>query len=224
MSTYYFTKSGILKFYALDRDLRQSVPNYTGASYDEPSLSVVTSVALSESELTALGELITNYSDPAVFLELISTSTDATRSETTNSSTPSVVQSFIYSVTGADGNGVFNAIKSVIEYRTDDVSYWANFSGSLTATVSIKCYTRDYTFTTETLDITSVANSWKAMALDDPSGTVNKVDKVYKTCMLEGLRNFVANYDCIWVYVISVSNPNVYMTIHAKQMLYYNVM
>lgn len=59
MSTYYFTKSGILKFYALDRDLRQSVPNYTGASYDEPSLSVVTSVALSESELTALGELIT---------------------------------------------------------------------------------------------------------------------------------------------------------------------
>lgn len=223
MSSYNFTKSGVLKFSALDRDLRTTISTYDGANYNDPSLTVYTTAPLSQQDLTTLTDLVNNYVDPEFFLTLSYTSTDTTFSEKTNSTTPDTVQSFFYSTTGANGNGTFNAIKSVIEYSTNNVAYWSNFSGSLTATFSIKCYTRDYVLTNDSIDITDIANTWKSMALADPIGSIGQQDKVYRTFMVEGLRNYVANYDCVWVYVISVSNPNVYMCVQAKQMLYYDI-
>jgi len=218
MSQYSFTKSDVQKPYALI-DALQNTGLYAWLTYESPALVVGTTHELTNEELASLTSVIDNYTDPEIFLMLSSTIPDTLRSITTNSPTPEVVQGFIYSNTFND-IGTFNAIKSVLEYQTNDVQNFIDFSGSCFVTYEIKCYTRNLVICSYQLDITDVCESWKTMAENNETGP----KLVYKTFMVEGLRNLVADYDCIWNYIISVSNPNVNVTIHAKQMLYYNIL
>lgn len=219
MPQYSFNKSGISKIYAFEPAIRNT-PHFDGYSYTDPDLVVYTSDDLSNEELSTLQTSIENYSDPAVFLVLNSTIPDTVRSATTNSTTPQTVQTFIYTNTNLNGNATFNAIKTVLEYSTDDVSQWADFTGPLTVNFEIFCYTRSITISNLNIDITSVGNNWKQMALNNNTGP----HTVYKTFLIEGLRNSVAKYDCLWNYILSVSDSKLKTTIHAKQMLYYDIM
>lgn len=219
MSQYSFNKPGIGKVYAFEAAIRNT-PLYNGYSYTDPDLVIYTQESLTNEQLTSLETLIQNYVDPQVFLVLNSTIPDTIRSKTTNSTSPEVVQTFIFTNTNLQGNGTFNAIKTILEYSTDDVSQWVDFDGQLSVTFEIYCYTRSISISTHTIDITNVANSWKEMALNNETGN----RKVYRTFQVEGLRNIVANHDCLWNYILSVSDSKLQATIHAKQMLYYDVM
>lgn len=220
MSEYNFVKPNVLKAYALDSVLK-STPFYTGLTYNQPeSLIVYTSQELSSEQYQTLSGLIESFTDPEVFLSLVASVPDTLRSSTTSSSTPEVVQTFIYSNTFNGVTGTFNAIKTVLEYKTNNVQNFVNFSGQCFVTFEIYCYTRNFLIASHQLDITDVCESWKQSALEGSSDPA----VIYKTFMVEGLRNVVANYDCLWNYKLSVSDPNVQATIHAKQMLYYDLM
>lgn len=218
MPVYTFSKPGIEKPDAFHQ-LMVAVPYYDGWSYDSGILNVITLQELSPAQYTALQTTVENYTDPAVYLILDSTVPDTVRSATTNATSPTIVQTFIYSNTNIQGMGVFNAIKSVLEYATQDVSEWVDFTGTLTVGFEIYCYTRKIVIHSTTLDITSVANEWKQAALDGHTGPAF----VYRTYQVEGLRGVVANHDCLWNYILHVSDPKLYVTVHAKQMLYYQV-
>jgi hypothetical protein len=221
MSEYNFEKTGIEKFIAIDNQIRTLLTStvYDGSNYNGTTLTVLTSRELTGQELTDLTELITNYTDPAVYLELLSTMTDASRSYQVNALSPSTVQSFIYTNTDSSGNGVFNAIKTILEFSTDDVALWSLFSGSLIVTYKLLCYTRNLTLFEETLDITDIANTWKSNALSLETGPKT----VFRTHMVEGLRTVVADYDCVWNFMLTVSDAKLKTAIHCKQMLYYNI-
>lgn len=219
MSQYTFNKPGVGKVYAFEATICNT-PKYNGYIYTDPDLTIFTSEALSTEEFNSLQAIIQNYTDPAVFLVLNSTIPDTIRSNTTNSTSPEVVQTFIFTNTNQYGNGTFNAIKTVFEYATDDVSQWADFEGQLTVSFQIYCYTRGISISNFTINITDVANSWKQMAQNNETG----YRTVYRTFVVEGLRNSVANYDCLWNYILGVFDSKLKTTIHAKQMLYYDIM
>ncbi len=219
MPQYSFVKSGIGKMYAFEASIH-NIPHYDGYTYSDPELTIFTTDELTNEQLLSVETIIQNYSDPAVFLVLNSTVPDTVRSITTNSTTPEVVQTFIFTNTNQYGSGTFNAIKTVLEYATDDVSLWANFEDQLTVTFKIHCYTRNVDISEFTINITDVANTWKQMALNNQTGP----HSVYRTFQVEGLRSSVANFDCLWNYILSVSDPNLKATVHAKQMLYYDIM
>lgn len=219
MSQYSFVKSGIGKVYAFEAQIRNT-PLYDGYSYTDPDLVIYTKESLTNEQLSSLETIVQTYTDPAVFLVLNSTIPDTIRSKTTNSTTPEIVQTFIFTNTNLQGNGTFNAIKTVLEYHTDDVSQWADFTGPLTVDFQIYCYTRGISISTFTIDITNIADSWKQMALNNETGDRT----VYRTFLIEGLRNSVATFDCLWNYILTVSDSKLKTTIHAKQMLYYDIM
>lgn len=203
---------------AFEKQIRPTA-KYLSYMYSDPSLTIETTEALTEGELTTLTTIITDYTDPAIYLELASTITDAGVSTLTNSTTPEVVQTYIYTNTNSDGVGVFNAIKTVIEYSTDNVENFLLFTGSASITFTIKCLTRNFVISTNTIDITDIKNGWKTIAENLGTGK----QKEYRTFLVEGLRDVVANYDCLWQYIISVSDPRIFVKLHAKQCLYYNI-
>lgn len=215
---YEFTKSGIQKIPAFDAYIR-TTEHFESYIYEDPNLKVNTTQELTQEEQNTLGTSIGNYVDPEIFLILTSTIPDTTRSESTNSSTPSSLQTFIYSNKNPEGLGTFNAIKTVLEYSTSDVTQWSTFTGTLTATLSIYCYTRGITLSTNVIDLTYIANEWKEMALAEQTGSRS----ILRTFQIEGLRNVVASYDCLWNYIVSVSDSKLNARIHAKQMLYYDI-
>ncbi len=219
MPEYIFNKPSIQKFPAFENALR-ACPKYDYFIFEYPNVYVTTTDTLSESELQQLQTIVDDYVDPEVFLTLNSSIIDSVRSLTTNSATPEIVSTFIYSNTATTGTGAtFNAIKTVLEYATDNVQDLADFSGSCNVTLVIHCYTRDYQVASHSIDITDIVNSWKEEALNNATGP----RLAYRTFLIEGLRNAVANYDCLWNYKLSVSDPRVKVTIHAKQMLYYDI-
>ncbi len=218
MTIYNFTKAGIGKMGAFEKQIRPTA-KFLSYMYSDPSLTIETTEALTEGELTTLTTIITDYTDPAIYLELASTITDAGVSTLTNSTTPEVVQTYIYTNTNSDGVGLFNAIKTVIEYSTDNVENFADFEGSASITFTIKCLTRNFVISTNTIDITDIKNGWKTIAENLGTGK----QKEYRTFLVEGLRDVVANYDCLWQYIISVSDPRIFVKLHAKQCLYYNI-
>lgn len=220
MTVYNFTKSGIQKVYAFEKNVVRTFAKFVDYSYSDPNLSINTSSDLTEEELASLTTMINEYTDPAIFLRLCSTITDAGISTKTNSSIPEVVQTYIYTNTNNDGICVFNGIKTVLEYSTNNVEEFLNFEGTVSVDFTIKCYTRNFVIHNSTLDITQICNDWKVLAQNGQTGVV----KTYKTFMVEGLREIVANYDCLWQYIIGVSDPLVYVMLHAKQMLYYDVL
>lgn len=217
MPEYKFIKTGIEKGYAMDV-MFKDIPTYQWFTYGDPELVVSTSRDLTEIELSDLQNTIDNYSDPVIWMSLNSTIPDTIRSITINSPTLKTVQSFIYSNT-FNGSGTFNAIKSVFEYATDNVQSFIDFTGTASVTYEIFCYTRQVVICSHEIDVTDICNEWKTAALNGATGDA----QVYRTFMVEGLRNSVASYDCIWNYRLAVSHPSINVTIHAKQMLYYDI-
>lgn len=219
MSSYSFIKAGIVKTFAFEAYLEQNFPQYQDFSYTDPDLVINTTVVLDGPQLADLQTLVDDYTDPDVFLLLDTTTTDACCSMYTSSPIPENVLSFIFSPVNPVGSSTFNALKTVMEYSTEDISAFANGNTSCTVIFEIFDYTRDIQISSNTLDITDILEAWQTLA-QTQSGPQYKL----RSFMIEGLRNVIANYDCIWQFKISVSNPNVRVRTNSMQRLYYEIL
>jgi hypothetical protein len=222
MSQYNFIKSTVSKPYALDAQIRQHFPTFDGHAYNDPSLTLFFTSELTQESLDSLSQLVNDYTDPEVFLQLNTTMTDSTLSKSTTSSTPEPIQTFIFTNTNMFGSGVFNALKTVIEYSCNDVQDFASVDPQQTfsATFQILCYTRNLLLQSHNVDITDIVQSWRSQALANETGPRS----TFRSFMLEGMRNQVANYDCIWQFCAASPHPNVVITKHAMQTLFYDLM
>lgn len=218
MASYNFTKVGIEKPLAFHRYLQTNFAYYSDFTYTDPDLSITATIVLDGPQYAALQTLVDNYVDPAVFLILDTTTTDACRSAHTSSSTLENVLSFIFSPTNPLGDSTFNALKTVLEYSTDDIALFATGSTAATVAFSIFDYSRNVEISSAVLDISDVLAGWQAQA----PGTGPAYE--LRSFMVEGLRNVIANYDCIWQFKISVTNPNVKVRTNSMQRLYYHLL
>ena len=221
MSTRYnFTKTGIAKPIAADDYFKKNFALYVDMSYADPDLSIDTLEPLDETTLAELQTLVDNYVDPDVFLVLKSTITDPANSKATSSTSPMVVQTFIFASRDTDGQGVLNSMKTVIEYSTPDVS---TFAGEelleCTTTFQIYCYTRSVLLTSVDVNVDDILASWQTMANNSETGPRS----VFRSIQIEGLRTLVTDYDCIWQYKLAVSNTDVTARAHGIQWLYYDL-
>ncbi len=194
---------------------------YADYQYNDGVVDVMTSRQLNQSELDDLTAYMNAYVDPEVYLDLQNTTTDTFKTTRINSSSLQNVQLFFYPhSTITNGDLSFNAIKTLFLLECDDITSMLAFSGQASITYRIYCETRGVEIFSDTIDITELCNTWKQQAM---SGTVGAVSS-YKTHLCEGLRHVVANYDCVWLYQLSISIPNVYVSILSKQMLYYQLL
>lgn len=215
MAQYTFTKAGVQKTYALDAYLAENFPLYQDMSYSDPDLAVNTTASLTAGELDTLTTLVNDYVDPEVFLVLNSTFTDATWSKVSSSPTLIPVQTFIFTPQSPGGDATFNAFKTILSYTTEDVTAFTGVT-DCSATLQIYDLTRNVEIASDVIDIMDIITTWQGMG----SGS----NTVFRSAMIEGLRNSIANYDCIWQLKISVTNANVIVRSHSIQKLYYNVM
>lgn len=193
---------------------------YSDLQYANGVVEFRSSRELNQSESDALTAYMNGYVDPEVYLDLQNTTTDTFRTSRINSSTPKDVQLFFYPHQTLSTDLVFNAIKTLFMLECDDITTMIVFSGQASMTYRIYCETRGVEIFTESIDITDICNEWKQQAIGGAMGHVS----TYKTHMCEGLRAIVANFDCVWLYQLSISNTNVYTSILSKQMLYYQLL
>lgn len=220
VTEYTFNKTEITKMYAFDSYIRNHLQaKLAYYRYTDPELLIATNEALDTNDFQALETFVNEYADPSVFLMLNTTNTDITSSKTTNSATPVIVKTFIYASNTQNGNGVFNSLKTVVEYHTDDVSQFLGETSG-TCTFQLYCHTRQFLMEEVQVDISEIVTAFATKASNNESGPCS----MYKTLMIEGLRNQVANYDCIWHIKMGVSNENMNTTLHSIQSLYYDVM
>jgi hypothetical protein len=219
MAEYTFTKSGVYKTAALEQTLKTTGPKYDSFTYQDSTVTVYTTSELTEPEVETYSAILEVYEDPEFFLTLNTTMTDSGMSHSTNSLVPEPIETFIYTNTNQYGDAVFNAIKTILEYTTEDVQAFLNASGSYSVHFEIRCYTRDITLESFDIDITDIVMGWKTMAENAVTGK----QTVYRTFLIEGLRHKVASYDCLWNYYVAVSDANIFVTAHGRQMLYYDI-
>jgi hypothetical protein len=220
MSTRTFQKAGIQKFFALIDAVNQVVPN-TGMWYNDPEIKIQTDTELTQEQITNIQSIIDNYTDPAVYLQLNSTTTDVNTSRTTNSTTPETVKTFIFTCTNQFGTGVFNAIKTVVEYSCTSTTPFASFE-STNASAIIEFYdrSRDIVLESHTINISDIIADWKEYAENGDSSAKS----VFRSFMVEGMRNHSASFDTIWQIKAGVSDSNIRMTLHGLQFLYYDLL
>jgi len=218
MATYNFTKAGIQKPFAFDPYLKANFPLYEDFTYTDPDLSIDTTQVLTQPELDQLTTLVNDYVDPAEFLVLNTTDADSSRSLSTTSSSLATVQTFIFSPSDANG-AVFDAMKTVIEYTTSDITAFSGSTGA-SASFQIYDYTRSVPISTTNIDVSDIVTTWNTNAGLGGTGPAT----VYRSVLVQGLRHQIANYDCIWQFKISISDPNITVTTHSIQRLYYDVL
>ena len=188
-------------------------------SYSNPNLSIDTTAPLTDDQLATLTTLVNNYVDPAVFLELVTTTSSPYVSLPTNSATPECVLTFIR--IGSDPTtGTLNAFKTALSFGTTDVTQFATGDTSCTITFQIFNSTTNQQLTSNTIDISSTIQAWQTLAQNGGTGA----QLAYQTFMVEGLRAFLMTTDSIWQFWIGVSNPNVTVVSNSLQSLYYNIM
>lgn len=107
-----------------------------------------------------------------------------------------------------------DSIKCLLEIKTNSI---ANLETTGSITLNITDFSRKTEIVSQTMDISDILSSWK-----NNGSTTSIPDPDYKTLQISNLRNQTTNYDCIWNYSLSVSNPNLYVRIHSLQQIYYS--
>jgi hypothetical protein len=219
MSQYTFDKPGIQKIFAFVPYIQTNFPLYQDLNYTDPTLVIDTTAVLTDTELATLTTLVADYVDPAVFLTLSSNVTDPFISTPIIDSTSLTSISTFIKSSRDPNNGVLNAFKTVFEYSTPDVSVFA--TGDTTTSLTFQLY--DLTNSVElqivTVDISDIVQTWQTMAQASQTGP----QSVFRTFMIEGVRNYISGDDCIWQFKVALSNANVYVQSHSVQSLYYIV-
>jgi hypothetical protein len=217
---YNYTKSGVQIPDAFQVYLTQNYPLFEGMTYTDPDLEVYTSGVLDGAQEITAQSVVDAYVDPAEYLTLNYTATDHTWSKATTESTPTVVETFIFSpnTPNADG-GVFDAVKTVMSYTTDDVTLFETGPTACTITFQIYDATRNLVLTEHFIDISDILEDWQADAI--AQGTGSRI--AHRTFMAQALRHVMVNYDTIWQLRYATSDSRVKVRSHGFQSLYYNV-
>jgi hypothetical protein len=216
MSQYNFTKS-VTKPPAFDDYLRKRVDSavYDGVAISGDSVILLTKSELTPAQLSQITQWINDYVDPEIFLQYNHTESSPAYSDFSNSTSLFPLQTLIF-VNRNQDNQVLDACKTIITYSTEDVSQFANVE-SASITFEIYDITRNWQISTQTIDITSdILASWKSQG----TGSAES----YKSAMFTGLYNKVPDYDCIWQFKASVSNPNFKVRMNGLQYIFYDVL
>jgi hypothetical protein len=221
---YLFTKPGIVKDIVFTKLMITQFPSVIAVAYTDPNVAVDSTIALSESQLAELTTFVEQYEDPEVYLELSNTTSFPAMFREVTTATPSIVATFMSTASAGpeDTQNVLNAFKTIFEYRLPDISTAASLPSSANLTFTLYDETRKWQLETHTINISNVLQEFKQNLLDTPSATGPR--SILKSFMVEGLRNFRTNHDCIWSVRISLSVENaIAVTMHSMQALFYNI-
>ncbi len=196
-----------------------------GATSVELSIvHVTTTIELNAGQQATLESLVRAYVDPEIYYQFQYAESITGFSQSTTAGTMNDVQAFIFpSKTLPNGDNaqtdgtVLNSIKSIIKMTMENVADAADF---VSGNVMIELYdvTRNIQICAQTIDITPFMLEWKAAALANQTGIVNK----YKSFQIEGLASKSTDYDCIWVIRLSVSDPRIRTRLNGFQKLFYS--
>ncbi len=220
---YTFENVVVVKSPAFQCYISNRLPSFAGFMVEENLVRVISNVELDSTQLAALDANVRSYTDPAIYYQFEYAETITGFSQSTISNQLEDVQSFIFpsktlpNGDNAESDGkVFNAIKSILKLTMGDVAQALEFtSGSVT--IELYDITRDFQIGIQTIDITPFLLEWKAAALANQTGLVNK----YKSFIFSGLDSNGTNYDTIWVFRLSVSEPKVRVRLNGFQKLFY---
>jgi hypothetical protein len=212
------------KFNALDNLVRGNMPYFLGimATEGDPSIEFVFSKELTTEELATFHGLVDNYVDPEFWYSLYKKESMPLTTQHINTTNQTEMTTFIMTPGESDGNSRLESFKTVIEYRTQDVTAFANYDENtpLTVTLRLYCKTRNLVLHEETIDITDIALSWKAIANNNGTGSKYEL----RSWQIYGLYNKTpADYDCIWQFIGSVSDPLLYISLNGLQKIYYTI-
>jgi len=203
--------------------------NFTGIPYsdsiEDGTVIITTQTPLTDDQLASLTTIVDAYVDPAVYLELAHTESMIGVSQSNGGTGLADVASFIYeSVFDSNGNSidtygdgsVLDAFKSILKITTTDVSQFSDMS---TGSINIELWdtTRNMSINSMTVDISSIITAWQTLAQGGQTGPVT----AYQSFMMFGLMNYGTNYDCIWIFRLSVSNTAINVRLNGLQKLFY---
>lgn len=225
--TYNFTKEITIPT-AIDDYLRKSnIPGYNGCGYQDDGsflLTVNTSTELSTDDQTRLTDLINAYVNPPYFLMLSRTNAVPLHSHFTLDDPDvidgkTVLQTYIYNGnTTADSGEVLDGIKTVVEYKVNNVQTWVN---NTTGSLSFEIYdiSRNITITSRDIELGSIAQQWNQLA---QTGSTEG-STLFRTELFTGMMNVSPGYDCVWQMKGKVDPPDTFdFRVNSYQELFYN--
>lgn len=222
MASYNFNKPGVNKVIAFDAYLRDNFSEYNGMNYSDPDLTVDTNTVLSAFQYNTLLNLVNDYTDPTVFLLFDTQVTDNSSSASTNSAQLTTVQKLIFSpLNPIDASGVFNTLKLLMEYSTDEVADFASGSTGASVNLVVYDYSNNGVLSDTQIDLSSILFDWQNLA-QSTSGP-QSVSQFYT---VDNLRSIVSPNDAIWYFKLAVnnsSNGTINVKINAHQRLFYDV-
>lgn len=221
MSTYTFTKN-ISLLTAFQKYMKSSnAPLFNGCEFTGDQLTLQTTGVLSEEQLNTITSLVTDYVEPAYDLNLSKTESIALHSHYINEPNlvtingRSIVQTIIFSNRNNEDN-VLDSMKTVFEYNAPNLQSFLNVtSGSVQ--FEIFDISRNYQVCLQTLDISQILSDWNTLAQTGATGG----NTIYKSFMCDGLMNQTTNYDCIYQFRMSTSNPDLNLRMNGLQWLFY---
>lgn len=222
--TYYYHLPNIVKTGAFNDYLYRNFSFFEGFSqFEDIEIFYITFVApLTTEQLENVTAAINAYQDPDYWLSLFKVESSGLYSQSTNSSTPVIASTFIMTpndVTSADIR--LDSIKTIIHYHTDHVEDFVNFDDSSVNIVTISVFdiTRNALLDSQDININYILNSWKNKAIANETGTVDK----YVSHQVFGLHSILPDFDCIWQFKMSVSNPNVMICLNGLERIFYTL-
>lgn len=214
-----FTKT-ITKPEAFSFYLTQNFPYLVSTTIDGTSVTLETAETLTTEEQDLLTTLVTDYVDPEYFLQLSYTDSLNGTSEKTNEQVLREVQAFIFpDLNNIQDGTTLDSLKSIIKVQNYAVEGLTGITGG-SVTVSVTDKTRDMFIASETVNIDDIITSWNALAATGATGEVTG----YKTVMITGLKDKATTFDCIWVFSLSTSDPQIYARLSGLQKLFYDVL
>lgn len=173
---------------------------------------------------TQLDTIIDGYVDPPYFLTLAGTEENFFNSSLcVNSTTPFLIQTFIvtptrkmYSEQLGNISTVLADMKVVSTIEIEDTNAlqtWDSSNNPVEMTITIFDVTRNIDIKTCVFDVSDVVLDMKM------NGGVDR----WKTYQIYGLKDLIADYDCIWQFKIHINNPMVGVGLNSLQRLYYYV-
>jgi hypothetical protein len=223
MTTYTFTKN-ISLLTAFQKYMKANdAPLFNGCELTGDQLTLQTTGALSQEQLTTITTLVTNYVEPPYDLNFSHTESIALHSHYTNDpdlvviNGRSVVQTLIFTNRNSEGTGdVLDSMKTVLEFNSPNLQSFLNVtSGSVQ--FEIFDITRNYQVELETIDISPIVSQWNTLA---QTGATNG-NTVYKSFMCNGLMDKTTDYDCIYQFRLTTSNPDFNLRMNGLQWLFY---
>lgn len=219
MYEYYFTKT-VTKPDAFNDYIKGKLLTSEGVATSDTTITVYSSVELTSEQQIQLASDVEAYVDPSYWLILDHSDNQFLNTNSTNSDTPEVLQSFIVSPYN-NGNTVLGSMKTVVEYTVTDLNAFINWdeSNPVIFTLEIFNLTQNKSVTTITQTLNDMCLHWKQHALNGDGSP----QKDWKTLQIYGLKDLVPGSDCIWQFKVSISHPSIYISLNSVQRLYYVV-